>query len=337
METAMQYKRDKGKVECGICAHRCNIRDGAAGICGVRKNINGNLTNLVYGKLVARSIDPIEKKPFYHIEPGSKSYSIATVGCNFSCRFCQNSDIAQFPVENPGIIPGEAVTPDDIVEDAINNGCSSIAYTYNEPAVFFEFAMDTARTANAKNIKNVVVTNGYMTEEAVDIIAPFLDAANIDLKAFSDDFYKKYCGARLEPVKKTIKKMKAAGIFVEITTLIIPGLNDSPDEIEEMASFIATEAGDETPWHISRFYPSYRMKNIQPTPVSTLRKARDIGLTHGLKYVYTGNVSGESSENTYCYNCQHLLIGRTGYRISENRIINSSCPSCGSKIHGVGL
>ena len=337
METAIQYKKENNRVECGICSHRCTLSEGAVGICGVRKNIDGSIKSLVYGKLVARSIDPIEKKPFYHIEPGSKSYSIATVGCNFSCRFCQNSDIAQFPVEHPGMIPGDTATPENIIDDAINNNCSSIAYTYNEPAMFFEFALETARLANAKNVKNVFVTNGYMTDEAVDMISPFLDAANIDLKAFSDDFYKKYCGARLEPVKRTIKKMRAVGIFVEITTLIIPGLNDGRNEIEQMARFISDEVGTETPWHLSRFYPSYRLRNIQQTPVSTLHMARDIGVKYGLKYVYTGNVPGDSSENTYCYKCQSLLIDRTGYRISENRIINYSCPSCGSKIHGVDL
>ncbi len=313
------------------------MSEGKTGLCRVRKNYKGSLRSLVYGKLVAGSVDPIEKKPFYHIEPGSRSYSIATVGCNFSCRFCQNSDIAQFPVDNPGIIPGDVVTPDVVVDAAVKSGCSSIAYTYNEPAVFFEFALETARIASTKNIKNVFVTNGYMTDEAVEMLAPFMTAANIDLKAFSENFYNKYCGARLEHVKRTIKKMKAAGIFVEITTLLIPGLNDSPDEIEQMASFIANESGVETPWHISRFYPSFRLKNIQPTPVKTLHMAREKGMAQGLKYVYTGNVPGENSENTYCYSCYLLLIDRTGYRISENRLIKGCCPSCGLKIHGVDL
>lgn len=337
METAIYTKLAGNKVRCNICSHRCLLSDSSRGLCGVRQNIDGKLVSLVYGKLITTSIDPIEKKPMFHIAPGSMSYSIATAGCNFSCRFCQNSGIAQMPADRDGLIVGEATTPQEVIDDALRSGCKTIAFTYNEPAVFFEFARDTSILAHKNNIKTVFVSNGYMTEEAVKMISPCLDAANIDLKSFSDEFYKTYCGARLEPVKNTLIKMRDAGIFLEITTLLIPGLNDNPAEIEQLAAFIVNEIGAETPWHISRFHPAYRLNHIPPTPIATLLNARKTGLAQGLKYVYTGNVPGEGFENTYCHHCSNLLIERLGYSILKNKLEGGCCPGCGSKMHGVDL
>lgn len=337
MDTAIYKKSHGGSVECGICHHRCFLKDDAVGICNVRKNINGSLQSLVYEKLIAKSVDPIEKKPLYHVAPGSLAYSIATVGCNFSCKFCQNSNIAQMPADNNGLIVGDITSPDSIVKDAVYRQCKTIAYTYTEPAVYFEYVLKTATLAKNEGIRNVIVSNGYMTSEAVDMMSPYIDAANIDLKSFSDDFYKNYCGSRLEPVKNTLRKMKAAGIFLEITTLLIPGLNDDLEEIDSMAAFIADDIGVETPWHISRFHPSYRLSNIQSTPVTKLLKAREIGYKNGLKHVYTGNIPGEGGENTYCHHCDSLLIERLGYTILNNRIEGGCCNVCNTKIHGVDL
>lgn len=337
METAIYKKQSGGKVECGVCHHRCSLKDGAVGICKVRKNINGSLISLVYEKIIAKSVDPIEKKPFFHVAPGSLSYSIATVGCNFSCKFCQNSNIAQMPADNNGLIMGDNTSPASIVKDAVNRQCKTIAYTYTEPAVFFEYVLETAKLTKKEGLRNVIVSNGYMTSEAVDMMSPYIDAANIDLKSFSDDFYKNYCGSRLEPVKNTLRKMQAAGIFLEVTTLLIPGLNDDPEEIDSMAAFIANEIGVETPWHISRFHPSYRLTNIRSTPVDRLLKAREIGFRNGLKHVYTGNIPGEGGENTHCHQCDSLLVERLGYTILNNKLKGGCCNVCNAKIHGVDL
>ncbi len=326
--------KDK-RVKCNLCNHRCVIKDGKRGKCSVRENQEGILKTLVYGKLIAQHIDPIEKKPLFHLIPGSLSYSIATVGCNFRCLFCQNADIAQMPTDHNGMIMGDTCTPEDVVESAVKENCKSIAYTYTEPTIYFEFAYDTAKLAHEKGIQNVFVTNGYMTPEALNMINPYLDAANVDLKAFNDDFYKEYCGARLAHVKETLKLMKSLGIFVEVTTLLIPGLNDDKNELEKLALFLAESLGPETPWHISRFHPTYKLTDRSPTPVQSLIMAREIGIKTGLKYVYTGNVPGENGENTFCYNCGKILIARWGFSIKKNVIENGKCAHCGAKIHGV--
>ncbi len=325
------------EVKCNLCNHRCVIKDGKRGICGVRENQTGTLKTLVYGKLIARHIDPIEKKPLFHLLPGSLSYSIATVGCNFKCLFCQNADIAHMPSDHRGMIIGDSSTPEDVVSAAVKGGCKSIAYTYTEPTVFFEFAYDTAKLAHEKGIYNLFVTNGYMTSEALEMISPYLDAANVDLKAFTEKYYNKLCKAKLKHVKDTLKLMKSLGVFVEVTTLIIPGLNDDKQQLENLALFIAESLGTETPWHISRFHPTYKLTDRSPTPVKTLVMAREIGINAGLKYVYTGNVPGEDGEKTYCYNCGSLLIDRWGYNIRKNLIEKGICTHCGAKIDGIGL
>jgi pyruvate formate lyase activating enzyme len=324
-------------VRCNLCNHRCTIKPGRRGKCGVRENRAGSLETLVYGKLVAHNVDPIEKKPLFHFLPGSLSYSIATVGCNFKCRFCQNADIAQMPADRGGMIIGEPIAPEAVVDAAERQHCATISYTYTEPTVFFEFALDTAKLAHARGIKNVFVSNGYMTAEALEMIAPYLDAANVDLKAFTKEFYKTICGAKLRHVKDTLKRMRAAGVWVEVTTLIVPGLNDDADQLRALAAFIAEELGTDTPWHVSRFHPTYRMTDRPPTPVKTLLSARKIGLGAGLKYVYTGNIPGEGGENTICYQCGETLIERWGFQVSANRIKNDQCSRCGAAIHGVGL
>jgi len=336
MREAMFYEKvDDNLVNCNLCSHRCSrIADSKRGICGVRENRDGKLYSLVYGRVAAHSVDTIEKKPLFHFLPGSKSYSIATVGCNFRCDNCQNFDISQLPKER-GIIVGQDVSPEEIVSAAKRSNCESIAYTYSEPTIFFEYAYDIAKLASKEGIKNVFVTNGYITPEALQEISPYLDAANIDLKSFSDDFYRKNCGARLEPVLDSIRFYKSLGIWTEITTLIIPSLNDSEEELRKIAEFIKNEVGEETPWHITQFHPTYKLIDLPRTPVTILRKAREIGLEAGLRYVYEGNVPGENGENTYCHNCGKLLIRRFGYSIQENKIKNSACTYCGTKIDGL--
>ena len=335
MEAYLYEPLEDKKVKCSLCSHRCVIKEGRRGKCSVRENRAGMLHTLVYGKVIARHVDPIEKKPLFHFLPGTLSYSIATVGCNFRCRFCQNADIAQMPTDHKGVIMGDTVTPQEVLAAADKSGCRSISYTYTEPTVFFELAYDTAKIAHGRGIRNVFVTNGYMTAEALEMINPYLDAANVDLKAFTDKYYKELCGARLKHVQATLKRMKALGIFVEVTTLIIPGLNDDPAELQELAGFIAHDLGTDTPWHISRFHPTYKLTDRPPTPVKTLTRTREIGLGAGLKYVYTGNVPGNSGENTFCYNCGEMVIERWGFQVGALRIKDGKCSQCGAVMDGV--
>ena len=335
IEARFYEKVGATQVRCGLCRFRCLINDGARGICAVRENRNGTLYSLNYGKLCAEHVDPIEKKPLFHVMPGSSSYSIATVGCNFRCRHCQNFSISQ--VEQNAPIRGIEETPQAIVQRAIRNKCSSISYTYTEPTIFFEFASDTARIARESGIKNIFVTNGYITAEALAEIAPFLDAANIDLKGFSEEFYRDIVHARLSEVLESIVEYRKLGIWLELTTLIIPGLNDSDRDLRGIADFIVANLGSDTPWHVSQFYPTFALTDRSRTPVATLRRARDIGRAAGLRFVYEGNVPGEGGENTYCPNCSSLLIKRFGYNISDNRITDGACPDCRSPIPGVGM
>jgi pyruvate formate lyase activating enzyme len=334
IKEAMLYERlDDERVRCHLCSHTCTISPSKQGICGVRENRGGILYTLVYGTIIAENIDPIEKKPLFHVYPGSRSFSIATVGCNFQCTFCQNSDISQMPRERGKII-GRDATPDELVEKTLTSGSKTIAYTYTEPTVYFELAYDTAKRAKEKGIKNVFVTNGFMTGEAIEKISPYLDAANVDLKSFDDGFYKKYCGGRLQPVLDSLKKMKDLGIWIEVTTLIIPTLNDSDEELFNIARFVHS-LGNETPWHISRFHPQYKMTGLHPTPLSTLKRTKQIGTDAGLKYVYTGNVPGDKGENTYCSNCGNLIIGRYGFRVDRLNLKGSQCSKCGTEMEGI--
>jgi len=335
MKEAMFYEElEENAVRCHLCPHHCKINESKRGICGVRENRGGVLYSLVYGKIVARGIDPIEKKPFFHFHPGSEAYSIATVGCNFRCKNCQNFEISQMPKEGQRQIAGEDASPEEIVAAAKRYGCRSIAYTYTEPTIFFEFAYDTARLAHKEGICNTFITNGHITEEAIRTLAPYLDAVNVDLKGLSEDMYQRICGGHLKPVQDAIKLYKSLGVWVEVTTLVIPTLNDSEEDFRGIAEFIKS-VGVDIPWHISQFYPTYKLTHLPPTPVTTLREARDIGLDVGLRYVYEGNVPGEGGENTYCYRCGELLIRRYGFQIRENKIRDSRCPSCDARIDGI--
>ena len=337
MEAYLYDKLGDRKVRCNLCNHTCVIKSGRRGICGVRENRNGVLETLVFDRLIARSVDPIEKKPLFHLMPGSRSYSIAAVGCNFRCRFCQNADIAQMPNDRQGAIMGTACTPEAVVADAVAQACNSIAYTYTEPTVYFEFAYETAKIAHTKGLKNVFVTNGYMSAAALEMVAPFLDAANVDLKAFSNAFYKSQCSATLEPVKETLRQMKNLNILVEVTTLIIPGLNDDAVELASLTDFIADALGPETPWHISRFHPTYRLTDRPPTPVDTLQMAYEIGQKAGLHYIYLGNLPGQGGESTYCHHCRTILVERSGFSVRRNLIKKDRCPQCRSPVHGIEM
>ena len=333
MKEAYLYKKlDDKKVRCNLCNHRCLIKNQDKGKCCVRKNIDGVLYSLVYRKLIAENSDPIEKKPLFHFLPGTYSLSIATVGCNFKCFFCQNFNISQTPSDFE-IIDGRDVSPEELVNHALANGDKSISYTYTEPAIFFEYAYDTAKLANEKGLKNVFVTNGFMTKECIMMIEPYLDAANVDLKSFSEDTYKQKIGGRLKPVLSNIILMKKLGIWVEVTTLIIPGINDSKDEIRQIAELLAgIDKG--IPWHISAYYPQYK-SDIPPTSAEQIKIAIDIGKNAGLKYVYGGNIPGSKYENTHCPNCNNLLIERAGFSVSGNKIKKGFCYSCSEKIEGI--
>jgi pyruvate formate lyase activating enzyme len=336
MKEAMLYqKMENRQVQCFLCNHLCRIPEGKRGICAVRENQEGVLYTLVYRRLISRNVDPIEKKPMFHFAPGSRSFSIATPGCNFRCDFCQNYEISQMPREEKRIV-GEDVAPEEIVVMAKRAGCRTIAYTYTEPTIYFEYALEIARRASAEGLKNIFVTNGYMTEEALKTFYPHLHGANVDLKAFREDFYQKRCGAKLEGVLRSLRVMKELGIWVEITTLIIPGLNDSEAELREIARFIAS-LGKETPWHISRFHPTYKMLDRSPTSVRILQRARQIGFAEGLRYVYTGNVPGDEGEDTVCPHCGQLVVDRLGFQILKNKIKDKKCDRCGWPIDGVDI
>ncbi|MBN1932655.1 MAG: AmmeMemoRadiSam system radical SAM enzyme [Desulfobacterales bacterium] len=335
MQEARFYEKlANEKVQCHLCAHECVIDPGKRGICMVRENQDGVLYSLVYGKIVTKNVDPIEKKPLFHFLPGTRSFSIATVGCNFQCLHCQNYEISQYPRFYEKRIIGQDLTPADIVKEVGDSDSLSIAYTYTEPTIFAEFAYDTAILAKKKGIRNVFVSNGFMTETSSTAMAEVLDGNNIDLKAFSDHFYKKICKAKLQPVLDTIIRMKECGVWVEVTTLVIPDLNDSDSELKDIADFIKG-VGEEIPWHVSAFYPTYKMTDRGRTPVETLSRARRIGLEAGLRYVYTGNIRGDGGENTYCYACNQLLIERIGYTIRQNHLDSGCCHKCGAKIDGV--
>jgi pyruvate formate lyase activating enzyme len=334
MEALFYEKLKDDRVRCGLCCQYCTIDAGNRGICSVRENRGGVLYSLVYGKIAARNVDPIEKKPLFHFYPGSRSYSISTVGCNFKCLHCQNSDISEYPRMHPDI-PGIKMTPAQVVREAELLGCDSISYTYTEPTVFMEFAYDCSKLARDKGLHNVFVSNGYTSPEATRKIAPYLDANNIDLKG-DDDFYKRVAGARLQPVLDTIKLMKDMGVWVEITTLIIPDYNDSGEFLQWAAEFIKS-VDPAIPWHVSQFHPTHRMLDKPRTPAGTLKRAGDIGLKAGLRYVYEGNIPGGGGESTYCYSCGRLLIERTGFYLKQIDVAESKCTACGAVVDGVGL
>lgn len=331
MKEAEIYIKKDNKILCQACEHRCLILENKRGLCGVRENIKGKLNLLVYGEIAAYNIDPIEKKPLFHFLPSSKILSIGTVGCNFKCLFCQNSDLSQSPKPNKPIV-GQDTSITEIINDALNNNCNAIAYTYNEPAIFVEFVKDIAQEAKKNNLKNIYVTSGFETPEALDYMDGLIDAMNIDLKSFSDKFYQDICSARLKPVLETIKLAKQKKIWIEITTLIIPNKNDSEKEFKQIAEFIAS-IDKNIPWHIIRFFPAYQMKDVPITPIEKLQKAYKIGKQAGLNYVYLGNVSN-SKVSTYCPKCKTLCIDRQKLPII-NKLKKGKCPNCKEEIKGI--
>ncbi len=333
MKEALFYQKDGAEVICGLCMHQCRINPGRRGICGVRENIDGTLFSLVYGRISAEQIDPVEKKPLFHFLPASRTYSISTVGCNFRCLHCQNYHLSQ--VESAESMPGYVTrSPGEVVKNALKGGCQSISYTYVEPTVFFEFAYDCCLAADEMKLKNIFVSNGYMSRQAAEMLVPVLDAINIDIKSFSDDFYKKICGARLSHVLENVRFFRKQNVWVEVTTLLIPGLNDSEEEIRSIAEFIV-EVDPEIPWHISGFRPTYRMLDRPPTSSIMLQRARDAGIAAGVKYVYVGNIRDGRGESTLCPACGNRVIDRRGFVITGNHMTAGSCSSCGTKIAGV--
>ncbi len=337
MKEALLYEKLEGKlVHCYLCAHSCRIPEQKFGLCQVRQNIGGLLYTHVYGRPCAMHVDPIEKKPLYHFLPGSSAFSIATVGCNFRCGFCQNWEISQASTDGfsaKGALPVEEVLPEEIVRTALENKCKSISYTYTEPTIFFEYAYEAAKLANAKGLYNNFVTNGYMSRECITTIRPYLDAANVDLKFFKDSSYRKICGASLAPVLESIKLMRQLGIWVEVTTLVVPGENDSEEELEGIAKFLA-DVDRDMPWHLSRFHPDYKFTDRAATAETTLKKAREIGEKCGLTYIYTGNVLGWGND-THCPDCKKLLIRREVFSVLEYNIKQGKCAFCNAVMPGV--
>ena len=330
-ETMKYYKKVEGKekITCLLCRHYCQMKEGQVGICGVNKNENGALKNLVYGHPIALNVDPVEKKPLYHLLPGSKALSFGTVGCNFKCPFCQNWDISQETKVNMEI----EVSPQQMVNMALEHGCQSIAYTYNEPTIFYPYAKDIGVIAREKGLKNIFVSNGFETPEIIKDMPNWLDAANIDLKSWDDNYYKKVLKGGLEAVKDTLRRMVAEGIWVEVTTLLIEGENDSDKDLTEMAEFIANDLGRHVPWHLSAFHPDYKMQDHEYTGIDTLKRASVIGKKAGLYYVYMGNVPVHG--DTFCPKCGELLIDRTGYSVTVNKLEDGHCPKCKREIEGV--
>ena len=333
-EARFWEKAEQDRVRCQLCRFHCLIDDGKRGICGVRENRAGTLFTLVYERAVAAHTDPIEKKPLFHVLPGTQSFSIATVGCNFHCQNCQNYQISQWqgPANH---VPGERLSPADVVRAAKADGCRSIAYTYTEPTIFFEYARDTAELASAAGLRNIFVTNGYITDAALEDIAPVLDAANVDLKGFSKKFYSDVIGASLNEVLDCLRSYKRLGIWLELTTLVIPGHNDDPAQLRDIASFIRDELSPDTPWHVSGFYPTYKLTSAPPTPAETLRLARDIGKEEGLTFVYTGNLPGDPGETTFCPSCHKVVIARSGFRLGKMALDHGRCLFCGQYLSGV--
>jgi len=337
MYPAQLWKRlADGMVQCQLCAHFCRLGNGDRGKCGVRQCEDGELFTLVHDRVAAVNLDPVEKKPLHHFLPGSVTLSFGTMGCNLACAFCQNYTMSQPPrLGQP--VAGEKVSPEDLVQAAFYNGAASISYTYSEPTIFFELLCETADLAHARGLKNIIVSNGFQSPQCLTALAPRIDAANIDLKSMNPDFYVRICKARLPPVLANLVRMRKLGWWLEVTTLLIPGLNDDPSELRELAGFLARELGTDTPWHVSRFHPDYTMRDRPPTPLGSLERAYAIGREAGLSFVYVGNVLGDEHNHTVCPRCGQVLIERKGFAVTTARTENGRCPNCGTVLPGVGL
>lgn len=325
---AMLYEKLDGALNCHVCNRKCIISEGKTGFCKMRENDNGILYSKNYASASSIAVDPIEKKPLFHFHPGSLSLSLGSIGCNFKCPYCQNWAISQTYLDEVGI---RNILPEKAIRLTQENDCKSISWTYNEPTMWFEYTYDSAKLAQKKDLKTVYVTNGYMSDETLNLIAPYLDAANVDLKSMSDKFYQELCQARVKPVLENIRTMHEKGIHIEITNLVMPGHNDSEEDLKSLVEFVAdVDVG--IPLHFTRFYPHYKMNKLPPTPVETLEKAQKMAIDAGIKYVYLGNVPGSNGENTKCPECKELLIERDGFHIVNNKLKKDKCPECGAKI-----
>jgi pyruvate formate lyase activating enzyme len=330
---AMYYDRlEEERVECKLCPRRCKVAPRERGYCGVRENRNGEYVTLVYGRACSANVDPIEKKPLFHFLPGARALSIATAGCNIECKFCQNWEISQF---RPEQIRGITLPPEKLAMEAKQRGIETIAFTYSEPVVFYEYMFETARLARENGVKSVMISNGYIEKEPMAKLCEHLSGVKIDLKAFTEQFYEDMCNAKLHPVLDTLKLLSRKEMWCEIVVLIIPTLNDGHDEITRMCKWVYNELGPDVPIHFSRFYPTYKVKNLPPTPLSTITRAREIARREGLNYAYVGNVPGHEGESTYCPGCGKALIRRVGYRIENMEIRNGNCKFCDQPIPGI--
>jgi len=343
MKECLNYKLlDEGVVQCEACHHFCKIGENHTGICGTRQNIKGKLQLLTYGKTVAANVDPVEKKPLFHFLPGSKIFSFGTLGCNFRCANCQNYDISQMyglkgkTEKYEKIDWGVDLSPAEAVRQAKKIGCKSIAYTYNEPTIFLEYALDTMKLAKKEGLRNVWVSNGFMSDKTLDLIIPYLDAINVDIKSFDNGFYQSNCGAHVEPVLDNCRRLIKAGVWTEITTLVIPTLSDDEKILRKVAQFIKSELGDFVPWHVSAFSGaiSWKLKHLPDTSADKIKRAYAIGKEEGLKYVYAGNIWEEDFESTYCSQCGEKVIKREGYDVARLDK-NGKCRKCGTKIEGI--
>ncbi|MBO4301560.1 MAG: AmmeMemoRadiSam system radical SAM enzyme [Desulfovibrio sp.] len=332
MQAMLWSPNADGSVTCRLCSHRCRIRKGGKGRCGVRANVRGALMSLANEVVTAVGMDPVEKKPLYHFMPGTKIFSIGSAGCNFSCRFCQNSNISQVPAS--GMVPGRRTTPEELISLAVTNKAHSLAFTYNEPTVFFELVYETARLAREREMPSVLVTNGFMSSDCLRALSSSITAANVDLKGFTEDFYATYCGARLQPVLDNLKTIKKMGWWLEVTTLVIPGVNDREDELKALAAFIHDELGADTPWHISAFHGAYRMADYPSTPLPTLEHAWRTGREAGLHFVYIGNVQSIVGSTTFCPQCGATVLKREGFAVRVTGALGE-CPSCGVTLPGI--
>ena len=331
-EAKYYEKLSDGRVQCGLCPVFCLLRDGERGGCGVRINLDGTLRTLVYGRLVAVHQDPIEKKPLYHFLPASRAFSVATAGCNLGCVFCQNWQISQALPESARQM---TATPEEVVAAAKRTGCRTIAYTYTEPTVFYEFMLDCARLARKEGLRNLWITCGYINPEPLRELCKVMDAANIDLKGFSEEFYQEYCQASLEPVLTTLRIAKEEGMWVEVTNLVIPGANDDPTMIRDMCKWLVANVGPDVPLHFSRFHPNYRLLHKPPTPPATLEMAARIAREEGIRHVYIGNMATQSGDDTFCPECGRLLVERRGFEVLRNELAGNRCPACGAEVAGV--
>lgn len=337
MHTASLWKAlPDGRVSCRLCSHFCRIEDGKRGLCGVRRNTGGALETLVYDRVAAANLDPVEKKPLYHFLPGSLTFSFGTMGCNLSCAFCQNYSLSQPPRQGREI-GGEHVTPAELVAAAQRSDAASISYTYSEPTIFFELMRGTAELAHEAGLKNIMVSNGFQSPQCQDALAGLIDAANIDLKAMNPAFYERICGAKLGPVLKNLVHMRKLGWWLEVTTLLIPGSNDDDAELRRLADFLFAELGPDTPWHISRFHPDFGMRDTPPTPLGRLERAFAIGKEAGLRYVYVGNVGDDRWNRTVCPSCGAVVLERAGMGLLAAHTRDGACGSCGAPIAGRGL